>query len=394
MNLKKITFGNFKSLYNASFEPGKVNVFIGANGAGKTTILEAIGLLSAAMTDRVDANSLQRKGVRLSTPALYKSSFKGIKKTKLTIDLSLEWEEEENSDIFKYDVHLTTPKDTDYWKYHSEAFFQNEEKKWGRSNASQKQSNNYIGFFLIDEKPELESGRKIAKLFSNYGIFQPNTLTLRGTIPDPNQMTPIGLNGGRLAEALQDIIKEEDGDTLFGSLYMDDILELIDWASDISIDIPKKTSINSSIPTTRQIIEFSDRFMKNTAKFTGYDASEGALYVLFMLCLAMHPQAPAIFAIDSFDHALNPKLAKKITQVFCEQIIENKKHVFLTTHNPLVLDGLDLRNDDIRLFAVDRDKNGYAQIKRIQVSEELIKEGQSLSRLWINGRLGGVPELI
>ena len=51
MNIRKITFGNFKSLYNAAFEPGKVNVFIGANGSGKTTILEAIGLLSAAMTD-------------------------------------------------------------------------------------------------------------------------------------------------------------------------------------------------------------------------------------------------------------------------------------------------------------------------------------------------------
>jgi hypothetical protein len=240
MNLKKITFGNFKSLYNASFEPGKVNVFIGANGAGKTTILEAIGLLSAAMTDRVDANSLQRKGVRLSTPALYKSSFKGIKKTKLTIDLSLEWEEEENSDIFKYDVHLTTPKDTDYWKYHSEAFFQNEEKKWGRSNASQKQSNSYIGFFLIDDNSELEEGRQIANSFSKYGIFQPNTMTLRGTIPDSNQMTPIGLNGGRLAEALQDIIKEEKDDVFFGSMYMDDVLELIDWAADISIDVPKK----------------------------------------------------------------------------------------------------------------------------------------------------------
>ena len=116
--------------------------------------------------------------------------------------------------------------------------------------------------------------------------------------------------------------------------------------------------------------------------------------MLFMLCLAMHPKAPSIFAIDSFDHALNPRLAKKITQVFCEEAIKNKKHVFLTTHNPLVLDGLDLKNDEIRLFAVDRDKNGYAQIKRIQVSEELIKEGQPLSRLWINGRLGGVPDLI
>lgn len=96
MNLKKIYVGNFKSLYNASFEPGKVNVFIGANGAGKSTILEAVGLLSAAMTDRVNDNSLQRKGVRLSAASMYKSRFKSIDRTKPTVTLSLEWEEKQN----------------------------------------------------------------------------------------------------------------------------------------------------------------------------------------------------------------------------------------------------------------------------------------------------------
>lgn len=396
MNLKKISIGNFKSLYNTSFEPGKVNVFIGANGAGKTTILEAIGLLSAAMTDRVSDNSLQRKGIRLSAVPMYKSRFKSIDRTKLTVALSLEWEEDNESNTFKYDVHLTTPKDndTDYWKYHSESFWVNDQKKWGRSNASQNQSNNHIGFFLIENDPELENGRSVAKHFENYGIFQPNTLTLRGTVADPIQMTPIGLNGGRLAEALEDIINEKDGDVYFGALYMDDVLELIDWAADISINVPTKTRINASVPITRQIIEFTDCYLRGTAKFTGYDASEGALYVLFMLCLAMHPKAPSIFAVDSFDHALNPRLAKKLVQVFCDQILENNKHVFLTTHNPLVLDGLDISNDDIRLFAVDRDKCGYAQIKRIKVSQELVNEGQPLSRLWINGRLGGVPYLI
>ena len=76
--------------------------------------------------------------------------------------------------------------------------------------------------------------------------------------------------------------------------------------------------MHSNIPTTRQIIQFKDRFMKNTVNFTGYDASEGALYVLFMLCLAIHSQVPPVFAVDSFDHALNPRLAKKIMQVFCQ----------------------------------------------------------------------------
>lgn len=395
MNLREISFGNFKSLYNASFEPGKVNVFIGANGSGKSTVLEAIGLLSAAMTDRVDDISLQRRGVRLSAPALYKSRFRDESRTRPTIDLSLKWEEDEGSGLFQYDVHLTPPKDGSYWRYHAETFLQNGEKKWGRSNASQNMGNNHIGFFLIDGSPELVNGRQIAAHFSDYGIFQPNTMTLRGTIPDPVQTSVIGLNGGRLAEALEEIIQtDEDGNVLFGSLYMEEILEMIEWASGIAVNIPNKTRVNSSIPMTRQIIEFSDRFMKDAARFTGYDASEGALYILFMLCLAMHPKAPAVFAIDSFDHALNPRLARKITKVFCQQIKNHKKHVFLTTHNPLVLDGLDLNDPDIRLFAVDRDKYGHSQINRIQISEKLLQEGQALSRLWIGGRLGGVPELI
>lgn len=394
MDLKRISVGNFKSLYDTSFEPGKINVFIGANGSGKSTVLEAIGLLSAAMTDRVDAASLQRRGVRLSVPTLYKSNFKDIKRRNPTINLSLEWNDSDTAHDFRYDVHLTTPTDTDYWKYHSEAFFQDGVQKWGRSNASRQQSNNYIGFFLIDDDKDLENGRKIARALSNYGIFQPNTMTLRGTIPDPSQSAPLGLNGGRLAESIKELLSTVDDDVMFGDIFMDDVLDMIDWASSISVNAPKKNNINANIPTTRQVIEFADRYMKDSAQFTGYDASEGALYVLFMLTLAMHPQGPSIFSVDSFDHALNPHLAKKMTEVFCQEIIKNEKTAFLTTHSPLVLDGLDITNDDIRLFAVDRNSKGHSQITRITVSPELLAEGQSLSRLWINGRLGGVPTLL
>ena len=394
MDLKRISVGNFKSLYDTSFEPGKINVFIGANGSGKSTVLEAIGLLSAAMTDRVDAASLQRRGVRLSVPTLYKSNFKDIKRRNPTINLSLEWNDSDTAHDFRYDVHLTTPTDTDYWKYHSEAFFQDGVQKWGRSNASRQQSNNYIGFFLIDDDKDLENGRKIARALSNYGIFQPNTMTLRGTIPDPSQSSPLGLNGGRLAESIKELLSTVDDDIMFGDIFMDDVLDMIDWASSISVNAPKKNNINANIPTTRQVIEFADRYMKDSAQFTGYDASEGALYVLFMLTLAMHPQGPSIFSVDSFDHALNPHLAKKMTEVFCQEIIKNEKTAFLTTHSPLVLDGLDITNDDIRLFAVDRNSKGHSQITRITVSPELLAEGQSLSRLWINGRLGGVPTLL
>lgn len=392
VRIREISIRNFKSLYNVSFEPGKLNVFIGANGSGKSSVLEAIGVLSAAMTDRVNTNSLQRKGVRLSTAALYKSKFSSVEKESKTVDLAIKWSREEV--VYEYSTHLTVPTDDDTWRYFAESVTRNGEKVYGRSNASSAQLNNKVGYFTISEalsgKDYVEAGKYVA----DYGIYQPDTLTLRGTVPDPIQVNPIGLNGGRLAEAMSDLFYEDDGDLMFGSMFMEDVLELIDWAAEFKVSKPKKSILNPGVPSTQQIIEFRDKYLKDTAAFTGYDASEGALYVLFMLSLAMHKKAPNMFAIDSFDHALNPRLAKKVTEIFSNIVIQQNRTVFMTTHNPLVLDGLDLANDDIRLFTTDRNKNGHVEIRRVQVSEELLSLKQPLSRLWINGILGGVPELL
>ena len=392
IKLKRITIQNFKSLYDVSFEPGRVNVFIGANGSGKSSVLEALGVLSAAMTDRVNAASLQRKGVRLSTSALYKSKFLSIEKESKTVDFSVEWGL--NGHDYGYVNHMTVPNDDDAWKYFAESVTCDGESVYGRSNASSAKLNNKIGYFTISEALSGKDYVQAAKYIGDYGIYQPDTLTLRGTVADPIQKNPIGLNGGRLAEAIQDLLHEEDGDMMFGSMFMEDMLELIDWALEFKVSKPKKSILNPGVPTTQQIIEFRDKYLKDTASFTGYDASEGALYVLFMLSLAMHEKAPKMFAIDSFDHAMNPRLARKVTEVFTNKIIEENKTVFMTTHNPLVLDGLDLSNDDIRLFTTDRNKHGHVEIRRVQVSEKLLKMDQPLSRLWINGVLGGVPELL
>ena len=392
MNIKEIKIKNFKSLYDVSFCPGNINVFIGANGSGKSSVLEAIGVLSAAMTDRVNNNSLQRKGVRLSTSSLYKSQFRSIERSMPTVDFAMNWER--NHDKYDYSVHLTTPSDNDTWKYHSESVSKNGEIVFGRSNRTSVQLNNKVGYYALSEKLTGEEYTDMGNYISGYGIYQPDTLTLRGNVADPTQVTPIGLNGGRLADAMEDLFSVVDDEIMFGTLSMDDVLELIEWASDIHITKPKKSNLNPGVPSTRQVIEFQDRFLKNKSVFTGYDASEGALYVLFMLALAMHPDVPGMFAIDSFDHALNPRLAKRITEIFSQLIIESGKTVFMTTHNPLVLDGLNLADERIRLFAINKNKYGYAELNRIQISQKLLETGQSLSRLWINGLLGGVPELL
>jgi predicted ATPase len=132
---------------------------------------------------------------------------------------------------------------------------------------------------------------------------------------------------------------------------------------------------------------------------SGYDASEGALYVLFMLVLAMHPSAPRLLAVDNFDAALNPLLAKEMAGIFVHLLLNHApdRQIFLTTHQPQALDSLDLSDARTKLFTVDRDrKTGQTVARQIMINPELIAAGGesfSLSSLWTMGRLGGVPEL-
>lgn len=248
-----------------------------------------------------------------------------------------------------YNADMTPPASGDAWKYLSEVATEDGQKVMGRSNRTKAPIANDIGYFMLSNNLKDTVCRKMGEHLADYGIYQPETPILRGNASDPVPAVPVGLSGGRLAEAVQDILTEEDGEIKFGNLDEDDIMSLIDWADGFRITAPKKTTLNAGVSSTRQVIEFEDRYLKKNAYFTGYDASE---------------------------------------------ILKRKKTVFLTTHNPLVLDGLDLLDDRIRLFTVNRNSKGYTILERIQISKEMSDTGMPLSRLWIDGYIGGVPDLL
>ena len=78
--LTNVHVAGYKTLHeltDADLELGLVNVLIGANGSGKSNLLEVLGLLGAAANGRVDDQELLRRGVRPGAPALYKTSLQG-----------------------------------------------------------------------------------------------------------------------------------------------------------------------------------------------------------------------------------------------------------------------------------------------------------------------------
>lgn len=396
--ITKLTVKSFKTLEKAEVNLGLVNVFIGANGSGKSNLLEALGVLSAAADGKVNDQVLLQRGVRPGLPQLYKSAFT----EKLPPHISFgAW-----NDDASYDVSLNNPSGTSSkaWRYKTEKWMQGDRKLASRSPATVDNPNTEAGLAnakAIEMKPG-SAGLNLLKLLQNYVVFNPTTPVLRGTAPENQPREPVGLHGGRLAEAVGELLARVNArgkKDKHATKVCTEALGLIDWAKAYRSESADKVPLSASAGASPLVISFVDRYMRAGRNvLSGYDASEGALYVLFLAVLAAHPESPRLFAIDNADHGLNPRLAKSLFKHFCGWMLDvpEPRQVLLTTHNPQVLDGLPLRDERVRLFTVARTDSGRSVIRRVEVSEKMLKmadEGWTLSRLWVMGHLGGVPNV-
>lgn len=395
----------FKSLFEASVELGAFNVFIGANGSGKSNLLEAIGVMGAAAFSSVEPETLRYRGVRPGLPALYKSSFKNQRFRRLITLTATAGEA-----MYKLGLDNPIEEPSFRWKISSESLRDRDRPLISRSPAKCKlydgkgkaetvtpASDQTMARLALARRENTAGARGLIDDLENFAIFTPTTPVLRGIAAEEVSRDPLGLTGGGLPETVKQLVDRAAG--TLGPFDLDEVWEMIEWAEEMSAVPALQAPVSPAVKTTPIVLRFRDRYMRperNT--LSAYDASEGALHVLFMLALVSHERAPRVFAVDNFDQALHPRLARVLTRLLSDQVAkEGTRQVLATTHNPLVLDGLDLTNPAIRLFAVDRNKEGATQVRRVEVSPALLaqaEEGLSLSRLWVMGRLGGVPRLL
>jgi len=181
--------------------------------------------------------------------------------------------------------------------------------------------------------------------------------------------------------------------------FLKHALRLIGWAKEYGSASASDLPLSPAASSSPRVIRFVDRYMeKGRNVLSGYDASEGALFMLFLAVLAVHPKAPSFCAVDNADHGLNPGLATVLMQHFAGWLLSSKdqRQILMTSHNPAVLDGLPLQDDRVRLFTVDRDNRGTTVVKRVVIDAKMLAkaaEGWTLSRLWMNKLIGGMPNV-
>lgn len=391
--IDEITIKGFKSIQEQTIKLGQLNVLIGTNGAGKSNFLEALSMLSASAEGGINYQRLSSRGARLSSPEIFRSSFRNVGRKK-HFELNIKM------DDFAYNFKLHTNKES--LSYFTEKFSEKNIKIAGRSG---------VGTTLFQESiPKLANNKSILSVLQNYegeyndtinklsqfSIFSPSTPILRGVASDNSFQTPLGLYGGGLAQSLSQILNNSDREELQRFFELLDWFQQIGTTNNIDTNIAPEQSILGNI-----LVTYKDKFMKTSFNdLYAYDVSEGALYILFVLVLLIHEDSPDIFALDNIDSTLNPGLIRQLmTQIVDILDKHPEKQIFLTTHNPTTLDAIDIFNPKHRLFVVARSETGQTELKRIEPPEDTTKEdwekeyyGLKLSEIWLSGAIGGMPK--
>jgi predicted ATPase len=377
--IREIQIENFKSIPSLKMELGRFNVLIGANGCGKSNILEAIAMGCAAAEDKLEDEFLSSRGIRVTSPTAMRSGF-SIDNATTPISISF------NHDVYrKIDFKLDNVNGY-YSKWFPDKTFIEQfakiialygtfEKDGEKGKFDEKDSITYLKYMAQ------QSGRDaIATVgFSDFLIYAPENKYLR-TFEDEGQIKPLGIRGEGLFKYLAFILKNEEK-----KKQIADILDLFDWFEDFNLP--------TDLEFGEKRIDINDRFLQDGLKTLDQKSvNEGFLYVLFYALLFIgEAPLPKFFAIDNIDNALNPKLGADLMKILAKLAEKHGKQVIFTTHNPAILDGLNLNDPEQRLFVISRNAVGHTKALRIE-KKSTAENGQSikLSEQFLRGYIGGL----
>jgi AAA15 family ATPase/GTPase len=384
--VKEIKIQNYKSVQDLTLELGRINVLIGANGCGKSNILEAIAFGSAAADNKLDKEFLSARGIRVTEPKAMRSGFDKLSSSKdIVISFS-------NGNESTY-INLNNANDKfSNWRriFSGSELFDALIPEFGLLIKSVQEkiepSNNKENEIYLTELEQLieKLPKKIQEkesVYFNFLIYAPENTFLR-RFEDEERTSPIGIRGEGLFDLLNEMSQNQPEE--FQEIIEN--LELIDWFE--GFEIPK------DLVFTERRIRIKDRFLEEGLQyFDQRSSNEGFLFLMFYFALFISKYTPKFFAIDNIDASLNPKLCIEFIKILTKLAKKHDKQVIFTTHNPAILDGLNLNDDEVRLLVVNRNIHGHTKVKRVLKKE--MPEGVEplrLSEQFLRGYLGGLPK--
>jgi predicted ATPase len=444
--LTVVEIENYKSISRLTLDLGQINVFVGANGAGKSNVLEAVALAAAASAAKLDTEFLASRGIRVTDPGLMRSSFNETSQIK---PIRISASDTNNQQL----VFRLANSNEPYAKWipfissfggdlDSNRLNQVLERTLGPHSLDEEKVKNFTDdadVFIDRFRAILEVARKdsnnrqeinqgkplhppiplnaipdddngyrvdshsmtlsdnlfkdfIERLFftdfvetndlSDFVIYSPTVTSLR-TLDRESQIEPLGINGEGLLRFISVLSRVDDKSTIDSVING---MRLLDWFDSFEIEA-EPTSLTGNMT-------ISDRFLSKGITYHDLrSVNEGYLFLMFYFSLFSSDLTPRFFAVDNVDASLNPKLCERLMRELVSLSKKHNKQVLFTTHNPAILDGLNLEDEQQRLFVISRGRGGQTRAHQVKKPTQPLGESpMRLSEAFLRGSLGGLPQ--
>lgn len=391
--IKGIHIRNYKSIVDMNVDLSRFNVLIGANGSGKSNILEAIAIAAAASSNKLDYEYFANRGIRVTDERLMTSAFDDVDEKDISVIVT-----NTEGEVYTGDLHYNPKAKPPMWENKALnlapflSLLQSKAKSEYKYNGSVRLSTMIdtlsdiqknqdedvpVNIKTSNEGEKINYSQSVPEL-NRFIIYSLEESKLRQADSD-NRTFPLGKNGEGLFAYLRDISKREEGARMIAEIKEN--LRIFDWFEDISIP---QNQLSSEYK-----INISDSYLSGTLNiFDQRSANEGFLYLLFYLTLIISDDTPAFFAVENIDTGFNPKLCREVISHLAELAKKHKKQIVATTHNPCVLDGLNLADEAQKLIVVRRNIDGYTITNEVKPKSAL---SIPLSEAWQRGYIGGLP---
>lgn len=377
--IKRVQIKGFRRLYDIDLEMRPLMVMIGANGVGKTSVLDAFSLLSASAAGNLNAKLNSMGGV-----ADILTIDRG-REVSLSID-----KEVPGHDPLKYDVHLA-PKGASY-AVSSETLTQT---KKGYTEPFLHIHSHYddIRYYEIDEEklvrpnwdhnPLETSLSQVPKMFRQpeelrrilSSATQYHVLDVRERAPVklPQQMKPAELPG-------------EDGQDLVPFLYYlreNDSERYETIVDTLKSAFPGFESLKfPPVAAGMLTMTWKDKEFKKPMYM--HQLSEGTLRFLWLAALLQSPGLSTITMIDEPEVSLHPELLSILADLMREA--SQRTQLIVATHSDRLV--RFLKPEEVVVMDIMDDGAAGAVWADACDLEEWLAE-YSLDEVWRMGRMGG-----
>lgn len=177
--------------------------------------------------------------------------------------------------------------------------------------------------------------------------------------PESTSDEPLSKTGANLADILKDFL---DTDPTGFDAMIDSLQYIVPYAANVRPDVTQ------DMVERRSLIRLTESFQKDrNVSLPGWVLSGGTLRLLALLAALRHPNGPEVLFIEELENGLDPRAIGFVVEEIRAAVESGEKQVLLTTHSPYLLDKLALEH----IVAVERPDGGPPVFRRPAEEKEL-----------------------